>query len=239
MIVVGIHNNVKLTKAVLKDDPGGDVTKKVLVVTCMLDDVDNSDLIGSFETADDNYSDDNEQDFYMWPIDNKGKDGTGKASFEEVFGRVKTYQSTLNHILHGYATKKEIEKEWVGAVFAGTGITNENVKTQLLTEPSLIKVYQNISNKFIEIITPHITGNDNPKFRGKFVRQSKAKHFSKIPKFAPFWEPMDIPKEQSKLAFSKWEKDNGFDSGTEKEAPRIDEATSKEQTEEISDMFKE
>jgi hypothetical protein len=68
----------------------------------------------------------------------------------------------------------------------------------------LTGIYTNYVDQFVTQITPFV-GPSSPLFRMKFIRTSKDKHFSSIPKFAPFIEPMSITLASSKLKYSRYE----------------------------------
>lgn len=103
-------------------------------------------------------------------------------------------------------------------MFNGLGITAANQGTlaqKLIQQEFVDAVYKNICNAFLNIIAPFI--GKNP-FRVKFVRQSEAKHFPKVPKQGKFpnpWiESMGVAKEQSALKYSAYEIKNGLNDGT-------------------------
>jgi hypothetical protein len=87
----------------------------------------------------------------------------------------------------------------------------------ILDETTFMKVFDNMANEFITLMTPFV-GDASLRSRLKLQRQNKEKHFATLPKSflseRPMYESMEIPKDKSKIAFSKWEKDNGLDDGT-------------------------
>jgi hypothetical protein len=93
-------------------------------------------------------------------------------------------------------------------------------------------MYKNMVTQFIEMMRPFI-GDKNKRFRMLFIRQSAQKHFPALRKRylneQPFMEPMSVPKEQSKLKYSKWEIANNYNSPervAEADAPSSDEVNS-------------
>jgi hypothetical protein len=96
----------------------------------------------------------------------------------------------------------------------GITINDEAGLTMALADNEALvnKIYDNYITQFIQQVTP-FAGPTSPLCRWKFVRQGKDKHFASIPTFAPFVEPMTVPKAQSKLAFSKGDPE-GKPSGT-------------------------
>jgi hypothetical protein len=229
MIKVGINENVYLAKAARND-------KGTLEVTW----IDANEAVASESNADmkaeleENLFADwdkgeltyNENTgaggrLMLFPFDSKppmsdpGKviDGT------EMKNRIGSVRDPLSHILAGYMTKDKIQLR-PADIFRGTGIDKDmpSYATKIMSEAVQEKVYSNIVDNFIEQITPFL---DNPEltFRLKLPRQSKAKPYPSLPtRFisdeTPFYEPTQVPKESSKVKFSKWEIDNGFDKDT-------------------------
>jgi hypothetical protein len=121
-----------------------------------------------------------------------------------------------------YGTKKEVSEAYGGfAMFEGLGIAQSDYKTvaisRLVEDDFLLKVYQNLSKKFLAFLKSKKALVEKTKFRHKFWRKSPTKAFPDIPAFYmkdPSVEPMDIPKEASKLSFSKWEQSKGKDDAT-------------------------
>jgi len=101
--------------------------------------------------------------------------------------------------------------------YEGTGVGKDNFKTELLDNDSIYKVYRNMGEKFITLMAPFLDKDEYP-IRLKLVRQSAAKHYATLPtgKYLvenPFAEPMEVPKDRSRVKFSKYEKDKGLDNG--------------------------
>lgn len=239
MIEVGIQDNIMVTGALLRKDPKGNPLKESLVVELEIAGAKDDDIMDSLLGAEESSQDGNDQEYYFWPIDDKDKDGV-TVDLKEILKRIKDFKAQLNHILSAYMVKSAIETKWNAVLFHGTGIVPENIE-QLLTQPEILnRVYLNIAGGFIELITPFIgtVAAPGPQFRVKFVRQNEKKHFSRIPKFSPFWEPMTIPKAQSKLAYSKWEKKNGYDSGVPSDdLPTADSEPDKDEQKAVDEIF--
>lgn len=134
-----------------------------------------------------------------------------------ILGEISRVKDPLNHILTTYISRDKVKWDLMkGTAFS----TNPNMpKEQALqvmqSEAFLKQVYNNIVDQFTA------TYNANPSIattpvRVLFVRRSKAKNFMDLRrKFLneqPFIELMAVPADQSKLAFTAWEKKNGFDS---------------------------
>jgi hypothetical protein len=119
-----------------------------------------------------------------------------------------TYERVFNHILKQYVTEDQIK--W--SIFDGINVDRSNPAATLMNQQAMDKVWDNQCLQFINQVTPHI-GANSKELRVKFVRQSKTKHYATLPKYPPFFESATVPAEQTKLQYSKWEKENGFDSG--------------------------
>lgn len=102
-------------------------------------------------------------------------------------------------------------------LYRGTGLDKDNFPTRILQETTLQKIMSNMAEDFVTAITPFLD-DDKHAVRLLLVRQSKTKHFAdfrqKFVKDNPFIESMLIPKEASKLAFTKHEIANGLNDGS-------------------------
>lgn len=134
----------------------------------------------------------------------------------EMRNRIAQVRDPLAHILLGYMTKDKMPLKPT-AIFKGTGIDKDinTFGTKIMSEDVQAKVYANIVDLFIEAVVPY-AGKEDLLFRVKLPRQSAKKAYATFPtRFIsddqPFWESMSIPAESSKVKFSTWEKNNGFD----------------------------
>ena len=123
------------------------------------------------------------------------------------------YQLTQYALL--YATPEQVE-QYIGGtqMFEGLGIPPEDYgkAVRMLTQEDFLKkVVTNLANKFVKFLNDGRVYESPIKFRQKFLRQSSTKNYAVIPTsdFDVWLEPMTIPKASSKIAFSKWEIDNG------------------------------
>lgn len=142
-----------------------------------------------------------------------------KWSAEDRINRINAditlMRNRLTHILEGYMNSNDIK--W--SLWANTGITAENYSERIQDSNVLQVVYSNICNQFIEQIKPFANKSDKL-FRVKLVRQSESKHYATWPSSnypfskQPFFEPMEVPKEASKVAFTDYEKKNKLDDST-------------------------
>lgn len=127
------------------------------------------------------------------------------------------FKNQLIQILEQFLPLEKIDLNDREVQFVGTGITDSaSFEERIVQEDVLQKIYDNLAKRFIELMQP-LVGN-HPPVRFKLIRQSKDKHWALIPnKFIaenPFIEPMDVPKEQSRVKFTKYELDEGLDDPT-------------------------
>jgi len=99
-------------------------------------------------------------------------------------------------------------------MFDGLGIAPEQMAkavNALTNKEFLGKVVTNLGNKFVDFLAKANAYNGGITFRMKFLRQSKLKNYAVISRssFDTWIEPMSIPKAASKIAFTKYEIDNG------------------------------
>lgn len=198
MIKVGIHENVQMTKAT-KNDRGTLVWGVRIVETNKLASLDSS--------SDDSANESQENDFLFFPPQATAKDGSIDTA-ENNSVKVKELKDQLSHILLRFLPSDQIK--W--NTTKDTGIDPTNFNEKMTQQPVLDKMYENIINQFIEMVTPFL-GTDQLS-RLLLVRQSKAKHFPALRKrylkTQPFFESMDIPKDRSNLKYTEWELENKF-----------------------------
>ena len=192
MIDVAIQENIQLAKAELND-------KGTLVLGLKKTGGEMS-LEERMNTADDSASGKQEQDYYIWPFKLDKYVETG----EDILQQALNMQKVLTHILKGYIKQEDIKWNVLNGMKVG------EVSIDLIKQSNIDKLYQNLVAQFIEQITPFI--GKPILFRVKFVRQSKDKHFSSLPRVTeysnlvkePFWEAMEVT--ESKIAYSNYEK---------------------------------
>lgn len=147
------------------------------------------------------------------PSGPKNETKTVDEKIEMVSDDMKKTKNQLDQLLQQYLTLDNIKWD----AYYNTGITGENYRERFQDNDALLKVANNLFNQFITMSKP-FWSNPVHQLRVKLIRQSKDKHFATIPgKFLqdnPWVELMDVPKEQSKVKFTKWEIDNGYADGT-------------------------
>lgn len=131
-------------------------------------------------------------------------------------------KAILIHFMKGYMVSTEATLD----LFASIPIDANSYNQKILQKEVLEQVHLNMANQFITKMKPFI-GKADQKFRLLLIRQSKDKHFPGLRKKyldeSPIWEPMEVPLASTKLAFTKYELENGFDSG----APSVKEDADK------------
>jgi hypothetical protein len=202
MISVGIYENLVIYK-VTKND------QKTLVIG--VKESGKIDPLAALNMTGGTKLEGESKDFLIYPPKPENFEGQ-PDTFENNLKKIGDIKDQLEHIVKQYITTNNIKWD----VFAGTGVTSENMTTKMTSATVLTQVYENIVDQFIKMITPHVSDNGK-KVRMIFVRSSAAKHYPALRKryleTYPFIESMEVPKAQSKLKFSKYEIDKGFNSG--------------------------
>jgi len=242
MIKVGIHENVELVKAEKND-------KGTLVIS--LKKGGGLSLAERLSSGSDESSAQEEADFIIWPITMGEYVQTGQKVAEEF----EALSRMLKHILKGFITEDQIQKGF--NPFNGIeleGKTDIEITEMLTTETVLAKMYSNIADQFIELVSPFI--GKAMLFRVRLNRQSAKKAFSSFPKVGKFanldrdafWESMDVKAEASSVQYSNYELGfrkgdsipDGKPSGTDLSNPdQVTTATaaSAEETKAAEEMF--
>lgn len=156
----------------------------------------------------------------VWPVnvpdteDAKGVTKTTQVRIQEALNGTAELQNLFTSFAQCYLKKTDIKFER----FRGLQLTKDNLQN-LLQEEVLIAVTRNLATQFIEMCAPHFGVNDeHHRLRVLLRRQSKAKHFptfrDKLLQAFPTVELMSVPKEASRLAFTRYEIQKGLNSGT-------------------------
>lgn len=220
MIRIGINENVYLADAKKNDKGTLELTFK------QADGSENNDMKAKLE--ENPFADWEEGTTYneglggltirVFPFDAKAPISSPEKTPDatEMRHRIGQLRDPLFHIASRYMTNDKIPLK-PKDIFRGTGIDKDvnSFGTKIMSEVIQTKVYDNIVDSFIEAITPFLN-NPGQLFRLKLPRQSRNKAFAVLPtrfisEDTPFYEPMEIPAKSSKVKFSKWEIDNGFD----------------------------
>ena len=221
MIKVGINENLVVSK-VEKNDKG------TLVLT--VKEATQIDPLAALNSAGSTNFTQGEKDFIIYPPKTENFDGD-TDTYQNILKKIAEIKDPLDLILRQYTTTANIKWD----IFAGTAVNGQTITTELLKQSTLDKIYNNIAEQFIKMMTPFV-GEEGKKMRWLFTRQSKTKHYPSLRrKFLetyPFIEPMDVP--ASKLKFSDYEVKNGLNNG---EAAGGAETPSTEEKEHVNTLF--
>lgn len=216
-INVGIHSDLVINKAT-KNDQG-------TLVIGVKEAVEIDPLAALSQTGSTKFEGET-KDFLIYPPKAENFDG-GVDTWQNNLKKVGDIKDQLEHILKVYMPVKDIKWD----PFTGTGVTNDNMAAKLTSNTVLVQIYNNIVDQFLRMFRPFVNENGK-RVRMLFIRQSKAKHYPALRKkyleSNPFIEPMDVPAAASKLKYSKYEIDNGLNTGDAIAAPVANTADANE-----------
>jgi len=210
MLTIGIHDNVVLSKATKND-------KGTLVIGFKKD--EEVDVIAAMNGANTSLEAP-EQDFLMFAPTIKNFDGTLSDGIDTL-KKLNAFKEPLEHILSIYLTNDKIKWD----IFNGLTVDATNIYAKLQDQSNVDKVAANIVADFIKMATPFL--NNKKKFRLKLVRKNNSK-YTALPRFAPFVESMDVPKEASKLKYTAYELTNKLDQPLSAEPTSVSSAEAAE-----------
>ena len=205
LIKVGIHDNLILSAESKINDKG---TLELAIQSIQ----DPNALLNAFE-SNETFSE-MKSSFRFYPPNMKDFEGRTKTS-AEVAQEVLRMRHQLIQYAMLFGTKEEVTEAIGGlAMFKGLGIPDDQIQnalTQFDQEEFTKKVVTNLCTRFLEYLRAKDAFNGKTPFRQKFLRQSKAKNYAIIPTsdFDVWIEPMDVPKEASKIAFTEYEIEKG------------------------------
>lgn len=160
------------------------------------------------------------------PFDKKA-DGTPVSAADQqkqAIASLGDKKNILFQILNVFMVSDKIKFD----LYKGTGLDQNNFGAKIVQGPILEKVYSNMSQQFVQMVTPFV-GKLEHAVRLLLVRQSKTKHFAdfrqKFVKENPFIESMLIPADTvdadgkvvpgpSKVRFTKFEIANKLNDAT-------------------------
>lgn len=208
----GIHQDVVLQKVVVNDQG-----RLVVFLRDKEEQAKEEDDPFAAGNAAEVIEEDKNNGVTFWPFktpDAKNKDNTvrsEKERGERAQQDVLTLKNQLTQILEQFLVKDDIHWD----IYAGTGMTKEGFYEEISAQNVLDVIYRNICEQFIGMITPFLDKNEYA-VRFKLTRQSKDKHFVRVPgmyiKENPFIELMTVPEKQSRVKFTAYEKKEGLDS---------------------------
>jgi hypothetical protein len=155
----------------------------------------------------------------LWPFkipDEKDKQQNVRSEQdrgEMLSADITRFKNQLQQILEQYTSKDKIT--W--SIFDGAAIAEETYHSDLLSQSNLDTIYKNIGEQFMAMFQP-FADNDNFPMRLKLARQSKDKHYARLPdryiKDNPFIEPMEVPEDKSRVKWTAYELKEGLNDGT-------------------------
>lgn len=216
MLTVGINENVVLKTAVINDK------KRLELEFIELEKVGATkksvfDTLLSARTAEEGSGFTMKLNI-LGPLLPKKEDLTPEKKIEMLGGDLTRLIKQLSQVLEQFIVSDKIDLDSMDVQFANTGITDgTSFESRILDQPTLDRIYDNITKRFVELVTPFVNSAENA-VRLKLIRQSKEKHYATLPsRFIadnPFIELMTVPKEQSRVKFTKYELEQGLDNGT-------------------------
>lgn len=218
MIQIGINKNVVLKNATI--EPPKDGKGQAKLVLHLKEGVDSkvfnpfTDMNAATVIEDDTFQ------ATMWPLKQPEikdkKTGSPIAQSSRTESAVADITRLKNQLQQIVAIYLPADKT-VWNVYDGTGLTQENYNEQVTEQGVLDIVYKNLVEQFISQVQPFF---NKPEYavRFKLVRQSKDKHYARIPDRYitenPFIELMTVPDAQSRVQFTKYEIAQGLDDAT-------------------------
>ena len=216
LISVGIHENVNISKETGINQDGKRVIvmeirpdKKAVRKAMMRGEVLET-MKSSFLQFDPNF------EVY-------GKEGVLRTSFDMLqdLNKETLRFATYYSILLGGDWDKAVEAINPEVVYKRLGIVTDEAIDNAMDRMNDKDFMTSCLNKAYEIFHDLISAIPNVeeiKLRHKFIRGSKKKTFSSIPKFNKdnvFVEPMTVPREETKLAWTVYELEKGLNSAEE------------------------
>ncbi len=214
-ISVGINKDVIISKAVMND-------KDRLVIGLINASKLGDKPVSVFDTlltaGVQNEGSDEMELQILGPLLPKKEDQKAEQKISLLSSDILRLRNQLTQILEQFMLMDNIDLQNMDVQFANTGITDaETFNARILDQDVLNRIYSNLCNRFITLITPYLR-NPEFKLRFKLVRQSKDKHFATIPSRYisdnPFVDLMTVPDEQTKVKFTAYELKEGLNDPT-------------------------
>jgi hypothetical protein len=171
--------------------------------------------------------------------DTKGATKTASSMAAEAVANLGERKNILIQILSQFTTLDKIKFN----MFQGMDqlITADTYEQRIIEKGVLIAAFTNLANQFVAQVEPFLD-NDDLAVRLLLRRQSKDKHYAtfreRYVNNYPFIELASIPAEATKLVFTAYEIQQGFNSG-DPVAKAAADATAEQAPTSVADMFKE
>lgn len=215
-ITVGIHEDVVLQKAFISDKGRFTLMLRAKEEEQKQEEDNPFDKMNASEVIEEEKS----GGIIFWPFklpESRDKKTNTERTVEEI-GKlasedVMQLKNQFQQILEQFMTKDQI----VWSIFEGTPMQKETYYQDIANQDVLDVIYRNLTEQFIGMITPFLDKNEHA-VRFKLARQSKDKHFARVPgmfiKDNPFIESMDVPQKDSRVKWTKYELKEGLNDGT-------------------------
>jgi hypothetical protein len=185
MISVGIHTPVVLEKAPILNEKG--------TLEIYMKKATGGNVLDLFNSSSDTSSVSDENNTFLEFNPLATERFGNELSPADISKDITAFKDKLSHIALFYKTSDAVKWD----ILRGTGITEKNMATKVKDQAILDIIYKNICEDFIK----NLQGADlGKKFHLKTVRQSKVKHFAKLPesKFGfsgsnAFVQPSELP----------------------------------------------
>ena len=220
MLTVGIHENVRVSKAVLNDQGTLEIEFKQ---------PGSDDAMGAL-TGNAELSPDQTINIRVYPqnVDYFGESREGSTMLKLITG----FKAILVELLRVYIDNPNIDAT------KGLTISQETAGTFFTDQKNVDVAYANIVGQFVALIEPFVETDDNDvtPFRVKLPRRSKKYSFPALPAFGPWVESSEIPQENSKLKWTNWEITNGKNDPTPA-TDSVDTTEAQEALDKVNDVF--
>lgn len=212
MIKAGINENILISKVEISDN---EKTKGNLAITLKEAGAvtDTGEAMSAFEELMEEGMAVEASDFdttiQIFGLKPKKTDGTA-LTVKQITEDIKKLKNLFIHILGAYQPVKNVKFE---LLYKDTGIKDAATYERGVTQEAILKkITQNIFIEFITLMKPHLV-TEKP-VRLLLLRRKDSNFVGFRTKFLsenPMIEPMDIPLDQTKLAFSEYEIKHGLD----------------------------
>ncbi len=150
----------------------------------------------------------------IWDVNLTTWEGQQKTA-GQIVKELQALESQLKQILSVYMTGDKIDKYLGGTkMFVGTVVKKENFATVMVVEDTVKSVQQVIIKNFITACKENDVFDNAQTITLKLVRQSKTKHFPKLPMFGAFIESTVITTKKTGLAWTDYEEKNNLNDPT-------------------------
>lgn len=209
---IGVFSGVVITKVEATKSDAGQALNITFKKAGEAGAQDNLDFLNSGEISSSDEGKENNIRLYGVSVDDYNKDPkTGDVILNDVLAK----KDQLVHIASAFMTSDKIKFD----LTKGLGVKDKaELIKKITSEATLEKMNDNLFSQFTGLMTG-VVGEDSKRLVVKFLRKSKASNFPRLADRKLDWNPFIAAEDDkalvAKLTFSKWEKDNGFDSNAQ------------------------